>query len=81
MLHITIKDLKTDEVIYDNQVSMVIMQASENGCMVRKIRHTTEDAVMEDVLGCVDAAVKEAAEAKSIMLHALGSAIMEVDDE
>lgn len=74
MLQVTIKDTKTNEVIYDGEVSMVIMQAAEKDG-IRAIRHTTEDASLNDVLNCVKSAVDEASEAKHLVLKAFGQAI------
>lgn len=77
MLQVTIKDTKTNEVIYDGEVSMVIMQAAEkNG--IRAIRHKTEEASLSDVMNCVKSAVEEATEAKHLLSKVLSCAI--VDD-
>lgn len=79
MLQVTIKDTKTNEVIYDEQVSMVLMQAAEeNG--IRSIRHTSEDASLNDVLSCIKAARGEASKSSDLLLKALGEAFSD-DDE
>ena len=70
MLQVTIKDIKTNEVIYDEQVSMVIMQAAEKDG-TRDLRHTTEDASLSDVLGCVKTARKAASDAGDLLSKAL----------
>lgn len=81
MLQVTIKDIKTNEVIYDEQVSMVIMQAAEkNG--VRAIRHMTKDAGISDMLSCIQTARKEVLESRNILLKGLSQMIGgEADDE
>lgn len=74
MLQVTIKDIKTNEVIYDEQVSMVIMQAAEkNG--IRSIRHTSEDASLNDVLNCIETARKAVSDAKGSLSKAFEQAI------
>lgn len=78
MLHITIKDTKTNEVIYDGKVSMVIMQATEKDG-VRSIRHKTEDTSICDVINCVKSVVQEAAEVKQILSEAFDQAIDEIN--
>lgn len=78
MLQVTIKDNKTNEVIYDGQVSMVIMQAAEKDG-TRSIRHNTEDASIRDVINCVKAVVQEAAEVKQILSEAFVQAIDEIN--
>lgn len=74
MLQITIKDAKTNEVIYDGEVSMVIMQAAEKGG-IRVIRHTSEDAGLSDILSCLKAARKASDEANDVLSKALSFAI------
>ena len=74
MLQVTIKDTKTNEVIYDGEVSMVIMQAVEKDG-IRAIRHTTEDADLSDILSCFKAARKASNEANEILSKALSFAI------
>ena len=74
MLQVTIKDIKTNEVIYDEQVSMVIMQAAENDG-IRAIRHTTEDASISDILSCVKSARKASDEANDVLSKAFEQAI------
>ena len=74
MLQVTIKDIKTNEVIYDGEVSMVLMQAAEKGG-IRAIRHTTEDADLTDILSCIKAVIEEATKAKHLMSKALSFAI------
>lgn len=78
MLHITIQDNNTNEVIYDGDVSMIIMQGVEkNG--IRSIKHRTEDAGVGDMIRCVKSAIDEAAEAKQILLNVLEQAIDRID--
>lgn len=78
MLHITIKDNNTNEVIYDGQVSMVILNATEKDG-VRTIRHKTEDASIGDVIKCVKSVVQEAAEVKQLLSEAFIQAIDEIN--
>lgn len=66
MLHVSIKDVKTNEVIYDEEVSMLIMQASEKDG-IRTIRHTTEDADIPDIMCCMKALTEAASETKNIL--------------
>ena len=81
MLQVTIKDIKTNEVIYDEQVSMVIMQAAEKDG-VRAIRHMTKDAGISDMLSCVQTAGKEVLRTRDILLKGLSQMIEgEADDE
>ena len=77
MLQVTIKDINTNEVIYDGEVSMVIMQAAEKGG-IRAIRHMSEDAGLSDILSCFKAARKASDEANDVLSKALRCAI--VDD-
>lgn len=74
MLQVTIKDTKTNEVIYDGEVSMVIMQAAEKDG-IRTIRHTTKDASLDDVLGCIITVRKAASDAGDLLSKALSCAI------
>lgn len=74
MLQVTIKDTKTNEVIYDEQVSMVIMQAAEKDG-TRDIRHTTKDASISDILSCFKAARKASDAANAVLSKALSFAI------
>lgn len=74
MLQVTIKDTKTNEVIYDGEVSMVIMQAAEKDG-IRAIRHVTKDASLNDVLGCIKTAGKAVSDAKDFLSKALSCAI------
>ena len=74
MLQVTIKDIKTNEVIYDEQVSMVIMQAAEN-VGIRAIRHATEDASISDVMNCIETARKAVSDAKNLLSKAFEQAI------
>ena len=74
MLQVTIKDTKTNEVIYDGEVSMVIMQAAEEGG-IRAIRYTTEDADISDILSCLKAARKASNEANDLLSKAFEQAI------
>lgn len=78
MLRITIKDLDKGELIYDNDVSMVIMQAVEKDG-IRAIRHKTEDASVSDTFRCVKSAVDEAAEAKQILFNVFAESIDEIN--
>lgn len=73
MLQVTIKDIKTNEVIYDEQVSMVIMQAVEKD-RVRSIRHMSEDASLSDVLNCIKTARNAVSDAKGSLLKAFEQA-------
>lgn len=74
MLHVTIKDTKTNEVIFDNDVSAVAMQAVDRENTSR-IRHTSEDADPFDVFLCTRALIQEAEEAKEICSGALKSVL------
>jgi len=66
MLHVSIKDTKTNEVIYDEEVSMLIMLATEKDS-IRTIRHTTEDADITEIMCLTKALTKEAKEAKVLL--------------
>lgn len=74
MLHITIKDLNTNEVIYDEQVSFIVMQAAEKDG-TRSIRHKTEDASVNDIMGCINAVRKEATEVLELLAKAVDEAL------
>lgn len=74
MLQVTIKDTKTNEVIYDGEVSTVIMQAAEKDG-IRAIRHATNDASLNDVLGCIKTAGKTMSDARDFLSKALSCAI------
>ena len=78
MLQITIKDTNTSEVIYDSEVSMVIMQAAEKDG-IRAIRHKTDDASVGDTVRCVKSAIDEATEAKQLLLNVFEQAIDEIN--
>lgn len=84
MLQITIKDAKSNEVIYDEQVSYVIMQAAEKDG-IRSIRHKTEDASSKAIMGCINAVRTEATEILELLAKAVDEAIDTVcsdeDDE
>lgn len=77
MLQVTIKDLKTGETVYDEQVSMVVMQAKEKDG-VRSLRHTSEDVDLPDVLMCIAATRKAASDFGDILPKALDEAIARV---
>lgn len=77
MLQVTIKDLKTGETVYDEQVSMVIMQTKEKDG-VRSLRHVSEDIDLPGVLMCIAAARKAASDLGSILPKALDEAIASV---
>ena len=74
MLHVTIKDTITNEVILDNEVCTIAVQAVGREKTVR-IRHTTKDAVPMDVFLCAKALIQEASEAKKIISDALEKAV------
>lgn len=74
MLHVTIKDTKTNEVIFDNEVCAIAVQAVGREKTVR-IRHTTEDAEPMDAFLCARAVIQEASEAKKIFSDALEKAV------
>lgn len=74
MLHVSIKDTKTNEVIYDEEVSMLIMLASEKDS-IRTIRHTTDDAGITEIVCLTEALTREAMEAKVIFSQAFGQAL------
>lgn len=74
MLQITIKDTKSNEVIYDEQVSFIVMQAAE-GDGTRSIRHKTEDASANDIMGCINAVRKEAAEILELLANTVDEAL------
>lgn len=78
MLQVTIKDTKTNEVIYDGEVSMVFMQAAEKDG-IRAIRHTTKDANLNDVLSCMKIAGKVAWDTKDFLSKAFEQAIDETN--
>lgn len=82
MLHVSIKDTKTNEVIYDEEVSMVFMQTAEKDG-IRVIRHTTEDADITDIMSCIKALTKAASEAKGVLSQAFEQAfcLSDVDDK
>lgn len=80
MLHITIKDTKSNKVIYDGEVSMVFMQAAEKDGIIA-IRHTTEDASLSDVLNCTKTAIKSALDTKDSLSKAVEKAICETNFE
>ena len=52
MLHVTIKDTKTNEVVYDNQVTMSIMQAAEKDRVIALSR-ISNDASLNDIFSCL----------------------------
>ena len=79
MIHVRIEDMNTNEVIYDREVSMVIMQAAAEN-RIRSIRHASEGASLNDVLNCVEAARGEASKSSDLLLKALGEAFSD-DDE
>ena len=70
MLHVTIKDTKTNEVIFDNEVSTVAMQAVGRE-KTSRIRYMTEDAEPFEVFLCTRALIQEAEETKKICSDAL----------
>lgn len=74
MLHVSIKDTKTNEVIYDEEVSMLIMVASEKEC-IRTIRHMTDDADTPDIMCCIKALTKAASESKDALSQAFERAL------
>lgn len=70
MLHVTIKDTTTDEVIYDNDVSAIALQAVDRE-KTSRLRHTSEDAEPADVFLCTRATIQEAKEVKKIISDAI----------
>lgn len=82
MLQVSIKDTKTNEVIYDEEVSMIIMLASEKDS-IRAIRHVTDDADIPEVMCLTKALTREATEAKNILSQAFKQALglTDVDDK
>lgn len=82
MLHVSIKDTKTNEVIYDEEVSMLIMVASEKDS-IRTIRHMTDDADISDIMCCIKALTKATSEAKNILSQTFEQALglTDVDDK
>lgn len=66
MLQITIKDTKSNEVLYDDQVSVILMQAAEKDG-VRSIRYITNDSSLTDLMNCVEATKNAVTEAKTVL--------------
>lgn len=82
MLHVSIKDTKTNEVIYDEEVSMLIMLASEKDS-IRTIRHMTDDADIPEIMCLTKALTKAASDAKDLLSQAFKQALslIDVDDK
>lgn len=74
MLHVSIKDTKTNEVIYDEEVSLLIMLASEKD-FIRTIRHMTDDASALDVVCLTEALTREASNVEVIHSQAFDQAL------
>lgn len=74
MLQVTIKDIKTNEVIYDEQVCMIIMQAIEEKG-VRSLRQTSEEADLSDVVACFEAVRQASVDANNVLLKSLNYAM------
>lgn len=70
MLHVKIKDTKTNEVVFDREVCTIAVQAVDRE-KTSRLRHTSEDAEPFDVFLCVRAVIQEASEAKKIISDAL----------
>ena len=52
MLQVTIKDTKTNEVIYDEQVSMIFMQAPEKNGIRSIMAYTRRRAPLRTIAVC-----------------------------
>ena len=63
MLQVTIKDDKTNEVIFDKEVFAIAVQAVDRKNTSR-LRHASEDAKPFDVVLCARAVIQEAEDAK-----------------
>lgn len=74
MLHVSIKDTKTNEVIYDEEVSILIMLASEKD-RIRTIRHMTDDAGVPDVVCLTEALTREASNVEVILSQVFDQAL------
>lgn len=74
MLQVTIKDIKTNEVIFDDEVSVVAMQAvgREN---ITRLRHKAEGASELDIFPCHKALMAEASEVKNLYSEAVQRAL------
>lgn len=69
MLHVTIKDTKTNEVIHDLEAKVIGLQAvGEN---LSRIRCAMEDAELADYLRCMKAITIEAKEVRKLFCEAL----------
>ena len=77
MLQVTIKDTKTNEVIFDDEVSTVVMQAVGRE-KTSRIKHTSEDAEPFEVFLCTRALIQEAEEAKKICSGTLTSVLEKI---
>lgn len=75
MLHVTIKDTETNEVVYDCQeVSAIAMQAVDRE-KITALRHTAEGGDPKDTLLCMKVLLKEASEAKNLISEALAQVV------
>ena len=77
MLQVSIKDTNTNEVIYDNEVSAIIMQAVENDD-IRSIQNFTADASVTDIIRCIEATKKAVSAASRSLTKAIDAAIEHV---
>ena len=69
MLHVTIKDTKTNEVIHDLEAKVIGLQAvGEN---LSRIRCAMEGAELVDYLRCMKAIAIEAKEVRELFCEAL----------
>lgn len=80
MLHVSIKNTKTNEVIYDEEVSILIMLAAEKDS-IRVIRDMTEDVDIPDIMCLTKALTKEANEARGLLSQAFEQTLGLTDDD
>ena len=80
MLHVTIKDTTKNEVIFDDEVSAIAMQAVGRKNITR-LRYTVEDADPLDTLSCHNALMAEASEVKNLFSKAFDQAFSQIGNE
>ena len=84
MLHVTIKNTETNEIIYDREVSVIAMQVvdGESGA---SIRHMAGDADLKDLLACIKIMQKAAIEGRKLLsetlTEVLGKVNLDDDDD
>lgn len=74
MLQVTIKDNNTNEVIYDGQVSVINMHATEED-EVRSVWHISNEASLFDMLNCIEAVKKASQDLTNIVAKSINQTI------